>query len=649
MLFDVRLLDKKLFYLWKRIINVLFIKEHSGGGSPGKDLGWFELMTVPFPAPINGILIPWRVDIWTRSKFRKGVELFRDKTSDLQNQTLSVVVFSHLPGITKTNASSPYEVRALLTKNEDNGTTIFKGIEVEILQTISRAMNFHCDVYEPENAELELWGRKSSGGVYTGVIGEMVSARADIALGDLYYTSYILDLMDLSVPYNTECLTFLTPESLTDNSWKTLILPFSPIMWAGVLICLAFCMLSFHYLARFHEHITRIEHPTEHINKKLKKKEVLTLSIYPNPDKLDANEKFAQMKENYQQPKEEGQPVGLYQFSEPMNSVLYTYSMLLLVSIPKLPTGWSLRVLTGWHWLYCLLVVTSYRASMTAILARPAPKVKIDTLQELVASKLTCGGWGEINREFFKLSNDPVVQKISENFVLVNDSEEAVDKVADAVFAFYENTYFLKDALVKRQQRWQFQKDGNSSDNGGQKGYFREDRRLHIMNDCIISMPVSIGLQKNSPIKPRVDKYIRRVLEAGFIKKWLDDVMLKVLNAEIQTEDAGNMKALMNMKKFSGALVALFIGYFISSAALIAEVLYFNCVVVKSPRFNKYSRRIENVDNELEQIDRNVSHGIRAKLSTAIGLLWNSKYQKNTRTNISRNDSSNKILTRYED
>lgn len=82
-------------------------------------------------------------------------------------------------------------------------------------------------------------------GSYTGVLGEMViridslrqsdanfsqnfqvNGRADIALADLYYTSYNLEHMDLSVPYNVECLTFLTPEALTDNSWQTLILPF---------------------------------------------------------------------------------------------------------------------------------------------------------------------------------------------------------------------------------------------------------------------------------------------------------------------------------------------------------------------------------------------------------------------------------------
>lgn len=81
-------------------------------------------------------------------------------------------------------------------------------------------MNFRCDLYEPE-------GTWHAGRPYTGLLSEMRTSRADIALGDLYYVPFVLSVMDLSIPYNTECLTFLTPEVLTDISWKTLILPFS--------------------------------------------------------------------------------------------------------------------------------------------------------------------------------------------------------------------------------------------------------------------------------------------------------------------------------------------------------------------------------------------------------------------------------------
>ncbi|CAH1978707.1 unnamed protein product [Acanthoscelides obtectus] len=307
---------------------------------------------------------------------------------------------------------------------------------------------------------------------------------------------------------------------------------------------------------------------------KPKHRDVINLFIIPEAEKKDSNVKYTMLKQQLESEKETEEPTGLYQFTEPVNSFLYTYSMLLLVSLPKLPFGWSLRMFTGWYWLYCLLLATSYRASMTAILAKPAPKVTIDTLQELVASRLTYGGWGEINRDFFKMSTDPTIQMISKNFVMVNNSEDAVDRVAAATFAFYENTYYLKEAAVKRQQKFYFQRSSLSSEN--------------TTNDDL----QSIRLQKNSPLTPRFNKYIRRILEAGLITKWLDDAMQKVLNAEVHKEDKDISKALMNAKKFSGALVALAIGYCVSICTFIGEIVHFYYVVRRKPDFNKYQLSI---------------------------------------------------------
>lgn len=97
---------------------------------------------------------------------------------------------------------------------------------LQIMQALSSIMNFKPKVYEPQNANEEQWGHKQLNGSFSGLLGEMVNGKADIALGNLHYTPYHLQLTDLTIPYISQCLTFLTPESLTDNSWKTLILPF---------------------------------------------------------------------------------------------------------------------------------------------------------------------------------------------------------------------------------------------------------------------------------------------------------------------------------------------------------------------------------------------------------------------------------------
>lgn len=87
-------------------------------------------------------------------------------------------------------------------------------------------MSFKPRLYQPPNAELHKWGSKQSNGTYSGLLGEMVNGNADLALGNLQYNPYHLALTDLSIPYTSQCWTFVTPEALTDNSWKTLILPF---------------------------------------------------------------------------------------------------------------------------------------------------------------------------------------------------------------------------------------------------------------------------------------------------------------------------------------------------------------------------------------------------------------------------------------
>lgn len=51
----------------------------------------------------------------------------------------------------------------------------------------------------------------------------------------------------------------------------------------------------------------------------------------------------------------------LYLFAESQNSFLYTYSMLLQVSLPSLPRAWSLRVFIGWWWIFSILITVTYK------------------------------------------------------------------------------------------------------------------------------------------------------------------------------------------------------------------------------------------------------------------------------------------------
>lgn len=400
-LHDYRLFHSDFHYIWKRIVNVVFIRQYDKYDKTSIKSGkWFEISTVPFPLPIKEVFVAKVLDYWTSGRYRFGRNLFTDKTEGLNGEELKIVVLSHTPAV---------------FKNQISDETVYSGIEVELIKVLSEVMNFTVEYYETPEADEEKWGSKSENGTFTGLLAEMEDGRADIAIADLHYTIFHLEIMDLSIPYNTECLTFLTPESLSDNSWQTLIVPFSPGMWLGVFVSL-FCVGIVFYL--FSNSYVFFQRSETSLEKSIVKK--WNLRDFLKQCKCSFKDK------NTEKIKPKPSTMSRDLFDDFYTCILYTYSMLLVVSLPRLPYRWSVRVLTGWWWIYCVLVVVSYRASLTAILANPQPRLTIDKLDMLANSQIKCGAWGEQNRLFFVTSPDPTAQKIGKKLEHVNDPEGAV-------------------------------------------------------------------------------------------------------------------------------------------------------------------------------------------------------------------------------
>lgn len=104
-------------------------------------------------------------------------------------------------------------------------------------------------------------------------------------------------------------------------------------------------------------------------------------------------------------------------------------------------------------------------------------------------------------RDFFLLSQDTDPQKIGERFQVIEDDDAAIAQVATGKFAYYENKYYLRHARAKRQILSAAQKSNAIK----HRDTVTADRILHIMSECVIYMPISLGMDKNSPLKRRVD------------------------------------------------------------------------------------------------------------------------------------------------
>lgn len=67
--FDYRLFGESMLYIWRRIINVVFIKEvrdrKKTDGFPS-----FQLSTVPFPYPLKNVFVERQLDLWRKGRFK---------------------------------------------------------------------------------------------------------------------------------------------------------------------------------------------------------------------------------------------------------------------------------------------------------------------------------------------------------------------------------------------------------------------------------------------------------------------------------------------------------------------------------------------------------------------------------------------------
>ncbi|KAL7037123.1 hypothetical protein ACKWTF_009084 [Chironomus riparius] len=531
MLHDYRLFTPENHFLWKRLINVIYIRKSS---RMDKKTLLYELSTVPFPSTIRGIYVSKIVNYFVPpNRFLKKTELFDDKKSqEINGNLMNIVVYSHTPAIIKDY------------NNDGNKSQVhYTGLEIELINAIGQKMNFNLNFYEAIDSEFEKWGHRVADGNFTGLLGEMNEARADIALADLYHTLYNFEVMDLSYPYTIQCLTFITPEILGDNSWKALILPFTLNMWIGAFLSLFFIIIVFWLFSNCYIFID---------NENYVQKDSATGKKTLVKDLFD-------------------------DFSA---CIMYPYSMILLVSLPALPNRWSIRLLTGWWWLYCVLLIVAYRASLTSILANPQPRLTIDQLATLANSRIKCGAWGEQNRNLFITSSDPIAQKIGSKLENIDVAEDGIMQVEKGEFAYFESLEELR--------RLRFQHEMKQS---------QLSQKLHIMDECAINMPISIGLDKNSPLKEKIDEIILRLAQGGLIKKWFNDA----IQSFVSSVEEPPQEALMDIKKFFGALVALGVGYLISICAFLGEFAYWAIFVRRHPKYDKYYKRII-LDCEMESL-----------------------------------------------
>ena len=103
-----------------------------------------------------------------------------------------------------------------------NNKTVLEGLEVRMLQYASTALNFTVNFKQPKDGE---WGRRINN-TWTGKIGDIVSKKADLAIGGIVYKSDRARVGAYSVLFHRELWSIVCPPPDKLPVWPYIMFPF---------------------------------------------------------------------------------------------------------------------------------------------------------------------------------------------------------------------------------------------------------------------------------------------------------------------------------------------------------------------------------------------------------------------------------------
>lgn len=189
-------------------------------------------------------------------------------------------------------------------------------------------------------------------------------------------------------------------------------------------------------------------------------------------------------------------------FSDKILCVLHIVGSLLVIQQPRGIHSNPNRFFMI-SWLFAAAIISSaYRSGFISFLTHPVSPSPIQTIEQLTKSPFTKMIYNDYYVEILRNSSDPhrrllgqqliATMNVSYMFSLLDSGSCAVESTKDRLLYEADIHYSKKDQ--------------------------QEDPPFYLMNECIFPTRSSFGLQKNSPLKPYVDRKILRFIETGLVK-----------------------------------------------------------------------------------------------------------------------------------
>ncbi|XP_068238662.1 glutamate receptor ionotropic, delta-2-like [Palaemon carinicauda] len=244
-------------------------------------------------------------------------------------------------------------------------------------------------------------------------------------------------------------------------------------------------------------------------------------------------------------------------------SLLYTVRMVLLNPPVILPTQLASQFLLGIWWVGCLVIFTAYRSALIAHLTVVIRSSAINTFEDLYNMEGQRWGWIEYSGTaiaYLAENPDPIVQEIYKKLEI-----HPLEKQMDLVLAGYYS-HVTRKTIV-----W--------------VDFLKAERRGLPVYMSTTEYPVfggyGWGFRKGAPFRDAIDRMKQRLIEAGLIDRWLNEVIRVQVEESEKKEFNGSLiirqadekeQSALSLEHLQGSFYLLLIGYWIAGLVLVLEI-----------------------------------------------------------------------------
>ncbi|CAM1297289.1 Uncharacterised protein g1764 [Pycnogonum litorale] len=457
-----------------------------------------------------------RWDLWLQLEILNDYSIWGPQFTQMTGIHFNITtVFKH-PSIDRRPQSTCSVVNSRDCNDKMDVAFKYEGYLANILHLLQDIYNFTYTISESPDKAYGVWNN----GKWNGVIGELVTKRADIALVTLDYQGHraaAVDYLSTPVLYHSAKMIFRKPAySSTDfylHPWRTMyIKPFEATVWMFMLFTTVLCALVLTLIELSYE--TTGSGPAN------------TLKPYNT-------------------------------FTNPFDNLMYMYQTIVQQGWDVTPDRIPSRVVVISFTIYSIMMYAGYAGVLVSHFVVSGPPKPFESLSDLASNSLykigTVDNTSHVS--FFRDSRSKFGRQIwnrmkSDEQNLVSTTQELLNRIMTTNFVGIEHDEDI---------------DYLTSTNCSFVGLSDDMLPRHI--------PSTIALRKNSPYTEALSNRLRILSETGILKRTLDNFLVSDICAQKTNDDKNRERASVKFEDVVVPCLIMVSGLSISMVMTMVETL----------------------------------------------------------------------------